>query len=522
MNRLISSLALLSMLLQSCSGASAQSNNPDPVPGPKPGTVVIGNPGNNTQTSSADTTPDTAEQKTFKLEQETTLFDLEHKEVEPVYETQQVPDTCTRQVQHGTREECHTEYDRRCTTRNENECRNVPYPVCQSVPRQVCQNVPRRECRNVPREVCETTNDRVCRNEPQRVCTNVPRRQCSTVQQCSTVNDQVCRGAPPNQVCQNVPRRECKPVEQCSTVNDSVCHSEDRQVCSDVPRRQCHTQNGQQCSTVNDSVCHTENQEECHDENRQECQTVPRQSCTNVPRQVCGQVPNMEDEQYSCMRDVRVQVGERVKVRVASSVKIIVTNFGKVPLNSDEFKAKLTQNEVVLSIGNQSKLVIYRLVKKERSEQILSANERQIQSVFYIEMISVGQLSEIGALKVIDPKITFDKLQFKIASPSGSDLENLISINSGKLSVVRVKRRRLLTIIDSSFDPAIVLKKTADGFEISFSAFNVRSLDSFSHQVHLELGVKNLLNRNELLNPELLDRLSLKPMVSEFESFPVN
>lgn len=486
MNRLLSALALVSLLLQPNTGAIAQSNS--------------------------------VEQRTFKLEQETTSFDLEHKEVEPVFETQQVPDTCYRSVQRGTKTECHTEYDQQCSTRIENECRNVAYPVCQSVPRQVCENIPRRVCNNVPQEVCETTNDRVCRNEPQRVCTNVPRRQCDTVQQCTTQNDRVCRGSPPNQTCQDVPRRVCNPVQQCRTENDNVCHSEDRQVCQNVPRRQCHTENRQQCSTTNDSVCHTENRQECHNEYRQECNQVPRQSCVDVPRQACAEVPNIVQEPYACTRDVQVQTGERTKLRVGANIKVVIANIGKIELNSDEFVAKLVDSDVVLSLGKTDQKMIYRLVKKDRSEQILSETEKQIQVTFVIELISLDQLAALNTLKVIEPKLTYEKLQFKFSS----ELPQLFSLNPGHLEVVMVKGRRLYTIIDQVFDPGLVLKKVGDVYELSFSSFNVRYLNSRNHQIKFELGVNSLINRNELLNPELLDRVSFLPIRGEFEGFPTN
>jgi hypothetical protein len=500
MNRLLSSLALVSMLLQPYSGAIAQSN--DPVPGPRPGSVA-----------------NTSEQRSFRLEQETSAFDLEHKEVEPIFETQQVPDTCYRQVQRGMKTECHNEYDQQCSTRIENECRNIPYPVCQNVPRQVCQNVPRNECRNVPQQVCQTVNERQCRNEPQRVCTNVPRRQCSTTQQCTTQNDSVCRGTPPNQTCQNVPRRVCNPVEQCSTVNDSVCHTEDRQVCNNVPRQQCRTENRQECRTVNDSVCHTENQQQCHDEYRQECQNVPRQSCVDVPRQVCEQVPNMESEAYACTRDVQVQTGERTKLRVAANVKVIVTNFGRVQLNTDELILKLSGADVTLSLGQSSQKLIYRVVKKDRIEQAISANEKQLQVTFYLEVVSLEQLSTAGALKIVEPKLFFDKIQFKLNSP---ELANFVIFTQGHLKLVMVKGRRLYIQINDAFDPAQVLKKTADGYEISFSRFQMQSLSSREYQINFELGVKTNLNRNELLNPELLDRVSLQSVAGEFDGFPTN
>jgi hypothetical protein len=355
MKSTISLFAIVALLLQACGGGDSKSNPP-----PQVETGAI--------------TGAMTEQNVFSINQPNTAFDLSHTETEAVFETQSVPDTCYRSVQRGTKTECTTQNDRQCTTQNDNVCRDVQYPVCQNVPRNVCQNV--------PQQVCQTVNENVCRNVPQQVCQNVPRNVCTTVQQCTTQNDQVCRGTPPNQTCTNVPRRVCNPVQQCTTQNDSVCHTENRQVCENQPRQQCRIENRQQCTTQNDSVCHTET--------RRECTNVPRQVCNDVPRQVCQQVPNIVQEPYACTRDQQVQVGERTKLKITANVKVVVTNFGNINLSSGQFLAALNGTDVALSMAPGNAGVSFRLVKKDRTQQVISSVEKQIQVTFYIEVFLIN------------------------------------------------------------------------------------------------------------------------------------
>jgi len=145
-------------------------------------------------------------QASFSFNQSHLLLNLEQKDYETVYRTDQVPDTCYRSEVQGTRTECHTEYDQQCQTRYEQQCTYQPYPVCTRVPRRVCQ----------------------------------------TTQNCRTQNDQVCN----SQGCRTVPRRVCTPVQQCRTENDTVCHTEQRQVCQQVPRQDCQQVPRQVCQQV--------------------------------------------------------------------------------------------------------------------------------------------------------------------------------------------------------------------------------------------------------------------------------
>lgn len=143
---------------------------------------------------------------TFQLNQENQFLELNTKEFETIYRTDQVPDTCYRDEVQGTRTECHTTYDNVCNTTYERVCRNVAYPVCNRVPRNVC----------TPINDCRTVNDRVCNSQG---CVNVPRRVCSTRTECHTGYDNVCYtqyrtecNDVPRQSCTNVPRQVCTQV----------------------------------------------------------------------------------------------------------------------------------------------------------------------------------------------------------------------------------------------------------------------------------------------------------------------
>lgn len=60
----------------------------------------------------------------------------------------------------------------------------------------------------------------------------------------------------------------------------------------------------------------------------------------------------------------------------------------------------------------------------------------------------------------------------------------------------------------------------ADHYEIAVSGFGVRYLENANHQVKLELKLKSLFEKKELLNPELLDKITLGTLHSEFEGYP--
>jgi len=189
-------LILSSMLVIGLGCGSSNPSTTTAQPGMGvPGPVIVGSGG---------------EQLTVSMSQANNQLQLNHSEMETIYETQNVPSTCTRSVQRGTRQDCHTENEQQCTTQNERECKDETFPVCQTIPRRVCE----------------------------------------TTQQCTTDTEQVCHGTGAQRVCTTVPHKTCKPVEVCQTKNDQVCHNETRQQCTTVPRQHCTTVPRQECTTV--------------------------------------------------------------------------------------------------------------------------------------------------------------------------------------------------------------------------------------------------------------------------------
>jgi hypothetical protein len=462
------------------------------------------------------------ETNTVTITQATTAFQLEHTEKEPIYTTQQVPDTCYRDVQQGTRQDCETLNNHQCTTQMVNECNNVAYPVCQTVAQNVCNPVSYPVCQNITRSVCSPVSNQVCQNEPRQVCQSVPRSQCDPVQQCTQVNDQVCHGQGASQVCQTVPRSQCTTVTQCHQVSDSVCHTENQNVCHTETTQSCHDVADQVCHSETRQDCHVENQNQCHDEYRQECANVPEQSCTDTPYQSCSTVPNMVSTPYACTRPVQVQIGEQVKLHNLAQVSIILQSYGQVDVSHDQLTATLDGNDVSLKLTQSSGTVIFHVLKKDQQVQTVSATDNKIVTTFTLDAISLAALSQLSQVKIVNPVLNFDKLLFNIA---GADLTRIpVTLDSGHLQILMRKNvflgHRMVTIIDNDF-AATDVKQVGGQYEIDFSTFNAGPLESKSHDVAISVGVKTTFDPAELLNPEILNQVSLAPLTTSFTGFPV-
>lgn len=280
------------------------------------------------------------------------LVELEHTEKETVFEERDVPSTCTRRVQSGTRSECRTDYQNECRTDYERECRQVPFEVCHNQPENVCRNV----------------SDRVCHNETVPVCQTVPRRVCETVRgDCRRETQRICdsRG------CRDAERTVCGPERQeCRTVNDNVCRNETRQRCENVTRRECHL----------------EDRRVCRMDSRQECRDAPRERCSQVPRQVCAEVPVYADEQYACSERQRVPAGERVTLHQIARVKVELRNPKNLNVSVDSALVTLDGESVELEIQGEPALE-YRVRRTAQSLQRLSNTEQLIQATFVIEVL---------------------------------------------------------------------------------------------------------------------------------------
>jgi len=258
---------------------------------------------------------------------------LVNQQSETRYRSEDVPDTCNRQIPYTenvcrmvtrSREECHTEpgYED-CRMQDEQQCRDViryrqecmPGPVrrvcypgqdqqvCQPGPgRQVCERTPdRQECRpgpsqqdchmGPPRQECSTGPGRQeCHTTPSRQeCTTGPSRQ-----ECHPgPARQDCRPGPSTQVCspaRTEQRCEDRRVPVCEVVaGRRICRQETQRVCENVSvPGECRNVPGPQvCRTVpGEQICRTV-------PGQQMCRTIPgQQVCSNIPgERICRNVP---------------------------------------------------------------------------------------------------------------------------------------------------------------------------------------------------------------------------------------
>ncbi len=243
---------------------------------------------------------------------------LTNQQSETRYRSEDVADTCTRQIPYTEnvcgpvtryREVCHTEpgYED-CRMQDEQQCRDVvryrqecmPGPVqrvcrpgqdqqiCQPGPdRQMCERTPdHQECRPGPgRQECHMGPSRQdCSVGPgrQECHAGAPHQECS-----AGPSHQECRPGPTRQECSAGPgRQECTPAR-----TEQRCENRTVPVCSIVAgRRICRQETQNVCENVSvPGSCHQV-------PGPQICRTVPgQQVCSNVPGpQVCRQVPGQQ------------------------------------------------------------------------------------------------------------------------------------------------------------------------------------------------------------------------------------
>jgi hypothetical protein len=280
-------------------------------------------------------------QKTIAFEnQREEIFDLENWLKDTQYTSEEVKDTCHKDVPYEEKV-CKdvTKYKKECTTVPvHEECKDVNHPICHT------ENRSRIECSTPTHRECHTETSPVCHNETryENVCSTT-----SSQQQCRTVNEPIChsetryenecRTVPGEQQCRVVIRyhEECNNVpggHQCHQVPPDIrcrvingenkcekipaheectdsssrreCHQApyeerecstgpSRQECRQVPRQEqvCENRTHQECTTIPGS-------QQCHQEPRQEqvCENRSQQQCTDVPdAEICHNVP-YEDE----------------------------------------------------------------------------------------------------------------------------------------------------------------------------------------------------------------------------------
>lgn len=280
-----------------------------------------------------------------QLEQNITL---NAEKMKTEYKSESVPDTCYRDVQKGTRQECYTPTHQSCHSASHQECGYEQVQKCGYGPstqdcdygpstqdcgygpdRQDCGYGPStRECKVVSGpDICKTTYSTECKDE----------RDCKVVngvRECRT-----------HEVCVQVPHESCRP-------------GPDTRECNDVPGSYtCHTVPGEySCKTVRgDYECHTvPGKYECNYENGPyKCETVrdPDECVTVSDPQVCKTVPNMVEEAYACTKTIRVPY-EVKDFDVQAKVRVLLAQLPNGVKISEKLNLALVQDQFTFNLGD--------------------------------------------------------------------------------------------------------------------------------------------------------------------------
>lgn len=340
-----------------------------------------------------------------KLEQSVVLKSETFK---TAYKTETVDDTCFRDVQKGTKQQCETPSWQECDKPSHQECGYESHQECDYGPdrqecgygadRQECSYGPdRRECSTGPsHQECQTSYTQECKED--RECRIVNgQRVCETHPTCSQVPHQECHMVPGQYECRIVPGQyECRRVP-----GQYECHY----VKGDY---QCHTVQGEYtCKTVYDTpVCHTK---------------------YGTP--VCTEVPNIVSEPYACQKTVQVpyQVKDHdavanVLVRMAQlPSQIRVDGAMSVNLSGDQFSFKVGKS--VSGKIEDSTDVIWFVDKKDESS--LSGTNKQMNINIRIAAVPIADLTLPLATNIQDIALLDETLSFSLPEVNFPELYRL-------------------------------------------------------------------------------------------------
>jgi hypothetical protein len=284
----------------------------------------------------------------------------------------------------------------------------------------------------------------------------------------------------------------------CHTVPDSVCNSHG---CVSVPRQVCQTQN--QCSTQWDNVC--------HNEQRYECQTIPQTSCQDIPRQACTQVPNVVQVAYSCTKPVQVAIGQQLKLETNARVNLRFQDFSVLGQIPESVGVALSNGRVTLS--SQSQDFFFQIVDQTKSEQMLSATEKRIDTTITLHAIRASDLNALSTVKGSDGRLSQDRIEFTLSAyPNVPFTGHLELLQHRTLGGYR-------TIADQDF-ASRMLVGAGNRQTLMLGALGIGGLRDHRHQVKLSLLLDLERLQKGAVNPELLNRLNGTPATYEFEAKP--
>jgi len=322
-------------------------------------------------------------------------FSLKNDISQTIYESKDVPDTCSRDVPDGTESQCHTQTDKVCGA-------DTIRHTCENTTRQECENVTKQECGPVNERECQNVNRNVCHNESHRECSPVSRQECSTRQE--------CRQGPHGQECQN--------VQECRTVTDQSCHDVSQQVCQNEPEQECHDVSHNECRNVTDQVCHAVPETVCHDDH------IP--NCQDVSKNVCVDVPKTRHETYACTKTIQVAVGTEL---ISSDSAQVSMHFDPSAIKAgdaaEQFVCALSGGTVGFELGSNpvlDTLLIEQVTQKSVSSD---AKHRQITAQIGVRGVNLEEAELPLTQGVEDVSLTTTTLQFSLAKISLPELLKL-------------------------------------------------------------------------------------------------
>lgn len=426
------------------------------------------------------------------------VFDLENWLKEIQYKTEEVKDTCHKQVPYE---------EKVCkdVTKYKDECQTIPaHESCNNVNHPICRNETTYE------DQCTTPTHRECHNESERVCHNETRYEnvCSTSpdrQECRTVNEPYChnetryenqcRTVPGQQECRVVTRyreecqqtgggRQCRQIPpdiRCRVVNgenkcekipgrEECTEGRGQRVCRQVPyeERECHQGSSrQECRQV------PRQEQVCENRSRQECRTVPgREECRQVPRteQVCG----MES------RQVCQDVQDRPVCHKVPRTEQVCEDHWEIEcrnIPAEQVCKKVPYTEQVCSMENRMKDVPYECTKqvqvphevivkthKANVQMEFDARSPQVETQFNVSLDTKGALQLTAKADRDSHVIAFAQKEIKheeVANVNSisalykiilfDQMENFKFIESG-IQNIKLHKRSLSFVIDGKIE----------------------------------------------------------------------
>jgi len=209
---------------------------------------------------------------------------------------------------------------------------------------------------------------------------------------------------------------------------------------------------------------------------------------------------------------VQVPIGQQLKLHTIARVSILLENFSETGSTPDQFKANLLNGQVTLTTLNQPEnAYLYKIVKKDRTEQFISATEKQVNYSFQIRAIPVQLLNKFLESTLSDARLFNDRIEFNASG----------SLNAPfKGNLVIVQKRRLISdkvVVNRSFGPSAIVGRSSLQ-TIALSQFDGTSLKDARYRVELSLKLDTDQLKADLINMETLSKIFDKQVSTAFDA----